>query len=303
MRKYRFVPVVAAIFLCVLFTTQASAVDIFSGMEPRRNNIYSSQEQRIKGDKELVEFAEQFLKNNKKDPFITDADTQKYLNGLLTRLLAVAPAYARQFEYRVHVVNGPDINASAIQGGVILLYLGALANATSEDYLVSILSHEIGHVALHHAAAYATYKSMLWEEFMLIISEREKTKDLDGSDNAMRRQLLEFLERDCKERMVMMPVKFNAGKEMEADIFGVRLMMAAGMDPLVFVRQLEDREKDGRKPAVKWREVSHLPASVRLAMMKYEMSVWEKEYPVRQESSPEEFLKIKKIANDLLKQK
>ena len=299
MKRFRFVFVVVAIFLGAFFTTQAWSADIFSGMEPRSNNIYSPQDQRIRGDKELVEFTENFSQNNKKYPFIVDADMEKYLNGLLKRLLVVAPAYVRQFEYRIHIVNAPDINASAIQGGVILLYLGALANASSEDCLASILSHEIGHIALQHAAAYATHELMILEEFKLIQVEIEKIKDLSDPDSERRRQLLVFLKKDCRCRIDMMTVWFNAGKEAEADIFGVRLAMAAGMDPFGFMRQLVSKEKDGRQPSANWRERSHLPSSIRLAMMKYEMSIWEKEYPVRQESSPEEFLIMKEKAKKL----
>ncbi|HEY9644311.1 MAG TPA: M48 family metallopeptidase, partial [Coleofasciculaceae cyanobacterium] len=71
---------------------------------------------------------------------------QDSLNALLDRLEAHLPAQQRR-DYRVLYLPQPTVNAIAIPGDRILIYQGLLAEMESENELMMVLAHELGHFA------------------------------------------------------------------------------------------------------------------------------------------------------------
>jgi predicted Zn-dependent protease len=53
------------------------------------------------------------------------------------------------FEFKI--INSETVNAFAVPGGYVYFYTAILKNFQSESELVSVLSHEIGHVVRHHS--------------------------------------------------------------------------------------------------------------------------------------------------------
>jgi len=68
---------------------------------------------------------------------------EAYLQRLLDDLAARAEMGARDF--RVHVVNETKVNAGALPGGHVVVFTGLLKEVESENELVMILGHELGH--------------------------------------------------------------------------------------------------------------------------------------------------------------
>jgi len=77
------------------------------------------------------------------------ADNNVYLQGLLQELLAELPEDSplRERAFTVYVSKNPSINAIALPGGNIIVYTGLLENTNSENELVMVLGHELGHYA------------------------------------------------------------------------------------------------------------------------------------------------------------
>ena len=81
------------------------------------------------------------------------SDTQDTLNVLLDRLESHLPAEQRTWkdgnkrDYQVLYVPDDTVNALAIPGDRVIIYKGLLANAESENELVMVLGHELGHFA------------------------------------------------------------------------------------------------------------------------------------------------------------
>ncbi|MBE9179979.1 M48 family metallopeptidase [Oculatella sp. LEGE 06141] len=74
--------------------------------------------------------------------------TQDTLNQLLDRLEAKLPDEQRQdHHYQVLYIPEPTINAIAIPGDRIIIFSGLLANVKSENELMMVLGHELGHFA------------------------------------------------------------------------------------------------------------------------------------------------------------
>ncbi len=74
--------------------------------------------------------------------------TQTELNKLLDRLESQLPAeQTKGRDYQVFYVPEDTVNALAIPGDRIIIYKGLLAEVESENELMMILGHELGHFA------------------------------------------------------------------------------------------------------------------------------------------------------------
>jgi len=77
-------------------------------------------------------------------------DISQYINDLGYQVLAVAgPQY---FDYHFFVVKSEQFNAFAAPGGLVFFYTGLIQTMKTEDELLSVLAHEIGHVVSRHIA-------------------------------------------------------------------------------------------------------------------------------------------------------
>ena len=73
---------------------------------------------------------------------------QDTLNNLLTRLQTNLPPEQRQErDYRVLYVQDSAVNALAIPGDRIIIYSGLVKQVESENELMMVLAHELGHFA------------------------------------------------------------------------------------------------------------------------------------------------------------
>lgn len=77
-------------------------------------------------------------------------DISQYINDLGYQVLTVAgPQY---FNYHFFVVKSNQFNAFAAPGGLVFFYTGLIKTMKTENELISVLAHEIGHVVSRHIA-------------------------------------------------------------------------------------------------------------------------------------------------------
>ena len=71
------------------------------------------------------------------------------LRRRLDPLLAALPADSplKKYRFRVHLVESADVNAVALPGGQILVFSELVNQAVSENELMMVLAHELGHYA------------------------------------------------------------------------------------------------------------------------------------------------------------
>jgi beta-barrel assembly-enhancing protease len=58
----------------------------------------------------------------------------------------------QNFDYRFFVVKSNQFNAFAAPAGLVFFYTGLIETMHTEDQLLSVLAHEIGHVVSRHIA-------------------------------------------------------------------------------------------------------------------------------------------------------
>jgi predicted Zn-dependent protease len=76
------------------------------------------------------------------------SDTQDTLNQLLDRLEAKLPEKLRRDrDYQLLYIPDDTVNALALPGDHVIVYRGLLAQADSENEIMMVLGHELGHFA------------------------------------------------------------------------------------------------------------------------------------------------------------
>ncbi|MGL1931480.1 MAG: M48 family metalloprotease [Desulfotalea sp.] len=86
---------------------------------------------------------------------VDDPDIYQYLNDLGQEVLGVAGPAANMFQFHFFVVASDQFNAFSAPSGLIFFYSGLISSMNSEDELVSVLAHEIGHSVKRHISARA----------------------------------------------------------------------------------------------------------------------------------------------------
>lgn len=82
---------------------------------------------------------------------VDEPDIQQYFKGLGKEVLAVAESH--YFNYRFFIINDKEFNAFAAPSGLIFFNTGLIEATETEDELVSVLAHEIGHAVSRHIAS------------------------------------------------------------------------------------------------------------------------------------------------------
>ncbi len=110
---------------------------------PTAGRSFSIGEERMVGEQLLYTIRAQFK-------VLDDPDISQYINDLGQNVLAVAgPQY---FDYHFFVVQSDQFNAFAAPSGLIFFYTGLIKTMKTEDELLSVMAHEIGHAVSRHIA-------------------------------------------------------------------------------------------------------------------------------------------------------
>src|ERR1035441_2572488 len=117
---------------------------ILSSTQP---NIFGEQQEQWLGDAMA-----DMLESDSKP--VQDLAENEYLARITKRLLAALPPTTIQF--RVILVDSPEVNGFSLAGGRVYLTRKLVANANSEDEVASVLAHEMGHILSHQFATETT---------------------------------------------------------------------------------------------------------------------------------------------------
>ena len=103
---------------------------------------------------------QQIMADIRRDPaFLDDPILQSYVEGLWTPLVTTARRLGhigadldRPFAWELFLVREASVNAFALPGGHVGVYLGLIAMTTHPDELASVMAHELTHVTQRHIA-------------------------------------------------------------------------------------------------------------------------------------------------------
>ena len=141
-----------------------------------------------------------------------DPQRQQALEAIVTALLRGAPG--QPYRFRLIVVDDPAVNALAAPGGALVLFRGLLERTASAEELAGVLAHEIQHVLHRHGTR------MVMQRASTAVLLTAVAGDVSG--------LMAF---GLEAARTLGDLRHSRRNEEEADLDGLRMLLAAGVDP------------------------------------------------------------------------
>ncbi|MFZ9980904.1 MAG: M48 family metallopeptidase [Cyclobacteriaceae bacterium] len=183
----------------------------------------------------------------------TDKD-YVYLNKLIKELSIFSK---KDFHYRVFVISTPIPNAFALPGGGICVTKGLMETLKSEAQIVSVLSHEIGHIERGHC-----FEAIKYELTFNKINSPAIGQLADFTFN------------------IFMRHSFSKTQENDADEYGYRLLLQTKYDPMAFSAAFVELQKAEGNAEEKYVDIfsdyfdTHPPLRLRILKFSSMASAW-----------------------------
>jgi Zn-dependent protease with chaperone function len=166
------------------------------------------------------DYAETLRQARTHDALDVNPDQVALVNAIAARLVEVAKRsypVGRDWQWEIHVISSPQVNAFCSPGGKIAVLSGLLeATRMDPDQVATVIGHEISHALLEHTRA-SLSRDWLLESGMWIVAKSLKM-------GAVRSQ-------SAIEEVNTMFMPMHRDQEREADRRGLELMARAGFDP------------------------------------------------------------------------
>jgi len=157
-----------------------------------------------------------------------DPALARALDEMVGRL--VAPGPPSPYTFRVYVVNRPIVNAMAVPGGYVVVFRGLLQRTRTPEEMAGVLAHELQHVLRRHATR-AVIQDVSTGLLLMAL-----TGDMTGP-----------LAYGLQTARALGDLRYSRRAEEEADTEGMKMMLAARVDPagmIAFFEQIQKEEGD-----------------------------------------------------------
>lgn len=138
------------------------------------------------------------------------------------------PYQGQGFEFEVHVLDSPELNAFAMPGGQMAVYTGLLKEASGPQEVMGVLAHEVQHVVCRHGMR-SIYGGLRWQLVAFLLA---------GDGTGLHSQLL-------SSGAFLATLSYGRDMEREADRQGVKLLQADGYDAsgmVTFFKKLDQKQ-------------------------------------------------------------
>ncbi|MDB6153474.1 MAG: peptidase family protein [Chthoniobacteraceae bacterium] len=143
------------------------------------------------------------------------------------RLAAVTGPAAKEFDWRVSLVQSDQVNAFCLPGGKIVVYTGILPVARNEAGLATVMGHEMAHATSRHGAQRVLQQNISQTAMAGVAIS------LSDMDYGKQRAVMGALGAGAQYGILM---PFGREHESEADHIGLTYMARAGYDPQESIR-------------------------------------------------------------------
>jgi beta-barrel assembly-enhancing protease len=195
--------------------------------------------------------------------YVVLPDLSAYVNEVGQKLAANSASITvteRKLPYEFTVLNSSVPNAWALPGGKIALNRGLLIELKNEAELAAVLGHEIVHAAARHGAQAQERGTLLQGGLVLA----QLGVAMGGVDEQVGNLVLAGSGIGAQ----LVTMRYGREAELQSDLYGTRLMKAAGYDPSAAISLQETflRLSEGKRQ--NWLEglfASHPPSAERVA--------------------------------------
>jgi len=192
----------------LLAGTAIVLVALYFGIRAGANRI--TQSLPVSLDRELGKVAYQSMP--KEGSEVTDPKVLEPIKGIVDQLSEHAKVEGMDFD--LHVINSATVNAYCLPGGTMVVYTGLISAAESPGQLAAVISHEMAHATLRHGLSRISQTLGLSAAISLIIGDTAGI--LAAGEEFFRSASINSYSRQ---------------QETDADLEGVRMLHAAGIDP------------------------------------------------------------------------
>jgi Zn-dependent protease with chaperone function len=149
---------------------------------------------------------------------------EKAMDKLVKALYPIYPD--DKIEIRVRIAKASEVNAFTLLGGDIVVFQGLLKEAKSAEEIAGVLAHEIEHVKRRHVA------QSVVRSVVLVAAINFVSGDISG-----------LLAVDPGTLAQLAQLKYDRGRETEADEGAIRRLLFVGINPAGFKEFFERMEK------------------------------------------------------------
>ena len=179
-----------------------------------------------------------------------DQDLQNAIELIVERLLEPQPA--TPYTFRVTVVDDGTVNAFAVPGGQVVLLRGLVERTRTPEELAGVLAHELQHVLQRHATRLLLQHASTG---LLLVAV---SGDITGA-----------MAYGIESARVLGTLRYSRHLESEADVEGLRMLLAADVDPRGMIAFFETmRAAERGTPATFRYLTSHPLAAERVETLK-----------------------------------
>ena len=177
---------------------------------------------------------------------IDHPDVAQYINDLGDQVLTAAgPQY---FNYQFFVIDNADFNAFAAPSGLIFIHSGLISSMDTEDELLGVIAHEVGHVTNRHLA------NRIEKAAKVNIGTVAMVLAGIALGSSGEGELSEAVVAGAMAAGVSLNLKFSRENEEEADRLSFNWMKKMGRDPGALLSMLSKMRrisilKTGKVPA------------------------------------------------------
>jgi beta-barrel assembly-enhancing protease len=192
---------------------------------------------------------DQVMREIRRDPdYLDDPVLLEYVESLWEPLLAQARGNGnitadldQRFAWEPFLVRDRAINAFALPGGYVGVYLGLVALTTSRDELASVLAHELSHVTQRHISrsiAVGKRQSLIGAAAMILgVLAAARSNSIDAAN---------ALIVGGQAAAIQGQLNFSRDMEREADRIGFSLLTGAGYSAAGMAAMFEKLDQSSR---------------------------------------------------------
>lgn len=199
--------------------THKKGPDDVGRSNPGRGVNFYSLEKEIALGREMAEETETQAR------VVSDPVVTEYVNRIGQNVVRNSEA---KVPFTIKVIDSNEVNAFALRGGFLFVNCGLILKADSEAELVSVMAHEIAHVAARHGTKQATRAAILNYATIPLVF-------MGGWAG--------YAVREAASVAVPLGfLQFSRAMEGQADHLGIEYLYKTGYDPTAFVEFFEKIE-------------------------------------------------------------
>lgn len=209
---------------------------------------------------------------------LDDPEVKYYIQSLGKRLVAHSPGAPFKFHYLP--IKDPTINSFAMPGGYIGIQTGLVVATRNQDQLAAVMAHETGHEVQRHIARQAAQDKNLSKLSIASLLAAVAAGALTGNPEVGIAAFGAGTGAAFQKQ-----INYTRRDEEEADRVGIRLLAAAGFNPMAmatFFSHLQQIERLGGGESIPPILQNHPVTSERIADAEDRAS----QYPARKSKAP-----------------